>query len=422
MASFKTLISGVQDISELKSKIESVGLSYKEDDNFIIVYSDENDRTNDEIHNEAKSIIISKATLQPIVSQFNKPYYNDDAETFLKDKDWNQISVKYCIEGTMIIVFYENSKWYICTRKCLDAMQSKWIRGISYHELFMDAINGKFKLDDLDKSLCYHFILVHHKNRNIVDYTAMLDDYYKTVALVMVTEKYTLIPKTYYINDRIMYPTQRKFKSIDELKIELAKLSECDEKRKSVTTEGFIIEYIHDGNVTVSKIQSRIYQTIEKMKPNTSNLDTMFLGLYQIDKLPDIVPYFTNQEGEVINRIHTAMRVLSSEILDLYHSTRSHKNEELYESLPSSYKCILYTIHGLYIKKRTTEIEKNKTSEIGDKKSVTVYDVYGCIKHLDTKLLRKIFIDRLTLLENENIRRYLDIENFDIVIQGKLMM
>jgi hypothetical protein len=64
------------------------------------------------------------------------------------------------------------------------------------------------------------------------------------------------------------------------------------------------------------------------------------------------------------------MKTLSSEVLNLYHITRSHKNEELYEKLPSSYKCALYLIHGCFLQKKT----KETSNDLNDKKTITIYD------------------------------------------------
>lgn len=421
-STIRTLINGVQNVDELKERVEHANLSYKEDDDFMIVYSKTNDRSDSEIDNVTKSVIIDKAQLQQLTTQFNKPIYNSETETFLTDKDWNKVSVQMCYEGTLIVVFYEKGKWYICTRKCLDATKSAWIKGLSYYDLFMEAIDGKFKLDDLNKSFCYHFVLIHHKNRNIVDYTSMFGNYYRKIAHVMTLEKYTNKRVEYIINDKVLYPQRVQCSSIETLKRSLSDISEHDEQNRSITTEGFIIEYDDGTDTTLLKLQTHIYTRIASIKPNTNNLDAMFLELYQRNELAEIVPYFSKQVGEVINRIHSSMKAISGELLNIYHATRCHMNEKLYDDLPSSYKCVLYTIHGVYINKRTREIERNKTSELGDKKSITIHDVYECLKSVDSYTLRKLFIDRLTLIEHDDVREYIDVECFDAIIQGKLMM
>jgi hypothetical protein len=414
---FKTLIKGVMSIDELKKIITDNGFCYKEDENFIIVFSETNETTGSPIEDANKSVIICKSNYNPIVSQFNKIIYNDDAEKFILNKNWDDFTFKHCFEGTMIIVFYAYEKWYVCTRKCLDASKSTWIKGVSYYELFMDAISDKFKLDDLNKDYCYHFILVHHRNRNIVDYS-YINDYYKNVSLAMVTEKYTYKRIDYHINDKIIYPTVYKFQNIESIKNHLDEISRNNVSMQKITTEGIIIEYCDSNNdVVLLKMQTPIYKMIGEIKPNTSNIDAMFLELYQKDKLKNIMHYFTKQDYEVFKRINTSMRTLSSELLTIYHITRGHKNEEFYCELPSSYKNALYIIHGIYIKKR----DKEKQSELGDRTSIVIHDVYKCLKNLEPYILRKIYIDRVQMVESGNFADILIGDCFDTLIQGKLM-
>ena len=168
-------------------------------------------------------------------------------------------------------------------------------------------------------------------------------------------------------------------------------------------------------------MQTPIYQYISNIKPNVSNLDAMFLELYQHDHLNALVPYFTNHCGEVVNRIHNAMKIISGEILNIYHNTRSHKNEKLYDSLPGSYKTALYAIHGKYLQKHKRELEKKDKSELGDSKSIMVYDIYDSLKHLEPYCLRQMFVDRLSLMNKDDMAPFIKHNGFDAMLQGKLM-
>lgn len=416
--SFKTLITGVSSVEELKQKIKDVGLEFKEDENLMIIYSSTNLRSGNEIDDATKSLVIDKNKLSIMVSQFNKLMYNKETIDFLAGKDWKNIKIKYCYEGTMMLVFFAYGKWYVCTRKCLDAKTSFWIKNESYYDLFMDAIDGKFKLEDLNSDYCYHFILLHHKNRNIVNYT-QFGKYYKNVALAMTTKTGTLERVDAFVNDKIIYPQTLEFENISEVMKLVERISVLNVNEKRITTEGVIIEHSENGILTLLKIQTPIYSYVASIKPNVSNLDAMFLELYQKNKLVEISPYFTDNSREVVNRIHTSMMAMSNELLNIYHITRSHKNENLYELLPSSYKCTLYALHGKFIQKR--EHEKNKISELGDHKSITIHDVYNCLKAVESYYLRTLFVERLDLIEDPEISPYLDVMCFDAFLLGKLL-
>lgn len=421
---FTNLISGINSVDALKERAKSANLYFKEDDKHILIYSRDIQLTGNALNDSIKSIIFEKETLKPIVTQYNKMIYNDDALDFLEGKKWSDIVIKECFEGTMIIVFNSNNKWYVCTRKCLDASKSYWIKDISYYDLFMDTIGGKFTLDDLDKNYSYQFILIHHKNKNIVDYHRF-GDRYKTVALATVTEKYTLKKIDYRINDKIIYPSVLKFNGLKDVMCKLHEIATTERKQGFVSTEGYLLEYYNGNDYVLLKLQTQLYRDIKLVKPNVSNLDAMFLELYQEDKLVDVAKYFTSNAGEIVLRIHNAMRNISLEFLSIYHVTRSHKNEELYKLLSPSYKNAIYVIHGLYLQKHSKEIKMNNNDEIDkihDNKSITVHDVYNTLKKLPSMSLRKIFVERIKLMENAIVNQYINDTDFDTLLQGKLMI
>ena len=147
----------------------------KEDDQLCIVYNTGlegepiSDKSN--LEDSCKSIIFEKSSMTPIASQANKILLNNEAKTVLKNSDWARVVVQPCYEGTMLLVFNHNDQWYVSTRRCLDSNQSKWVKNKSYREMFDEATQDKFNFDDLNKDYCYHFILVHYKNRNIISYS-----------------------------------------------------------------------------------------------------------------------------------------------------------------------------------------------------------------------------------------------------------
>lgn len=426
--SFTTLITGVNSVAntidDVYVKINNVGLKYKSDDDVVIIYSDINQRTGTQMSDDTKSIVIDKKTFQPIVSQYNKIIYNTDTIEFLQDKKWENVTIKECYEGTMIIVFNHANKWYVCTRKCLDAKKSFWVKDVSYYDLFMDAIDGKFTFDDLNKNYCYHFILLHYQNKNIVGYPH-LGNKYKTVALAMTTEKYTLKKLDSVINDKIIYPKEIKCSSLHDAIEQLELISKNDVLNHCISTEGYIIEYIANDVVTLLKMQTRLYTYVASVKPNINNLAAMFLELYQKDQLINVSPFFVQNSRDVIGRINNSMKTMSMEFLQIYHSTRNHKNPEIYNQLPKSYKDILYAIHGIYKKKIENELNKQSQSDtmntLIDRKSITIYDIYNCLKKIDPYTLRRAYTDRIELLDSVPMHQYLNRECFDTLLQGRYM-
>ena len=178
---------------------------------------------------------------------------------------------------------------------------------------------------------------------------------------------------------------------------------ELDKKYQKVTTEGYVLKYYHGEKgkspFTTLKLQTNIYETLMKLKPNNSNIYQCFLELYQKDKLGEFLPYFTKYGGDVLKRIHISMQTISKELLDLYHITRNKKNIDLYNELTNSYKKCLYEIHGLYIKNRSQDFEDG-VDKGGSIRSINVFDIYKYLKNVPSNELRQIYYDRMNSLEN----------------------
>jgi len=137
----------------------------QEYDEYVIKF-----KTVKELAEECKSVVISKSTLKIISTQYYNIKCNEDATSVLKNCNWNNVKVQECYEGTLIMVFYYEDTWYVSTRRCLDSNFSTWNKNKSHYEMFSEAICDKFDVQSLDKKYFYHFILIHHQNKNIIDY------------------------------------------------------------------------------------------------------------------------------------------------------------------------------------------------------------------------------------------------------------
>ncbi len=372
-------------------------LGMKDNDDLFIIYSDQyNNTLNDtsSIVFNTKSIIYDKQTLKPIVSQYNNILYNENAINYVKTIDWNNIIIQKCYEGTLIIVFNHNNKWYISTRRCFDANESVWVKNNSYGKMFSETIESKFTFDDLDTSYCYHFVLVHHKNKNIVDYG---DDEYKQVYHVLTTEKYTMNEIQFTIPN-VMTIDEEKFNNIDELISKLNDHNYDNVQMQSISLEGYVLKCytgeVHNSPYVTLKLQTKLYETLSKYKPNNSNIYQCFLELYQLDKLINFIPFLIkrcdsiefDKCGIIVNYIHYAMRNMAKELSILYFATRNKNNIEMYEALPSSYKKILFGIHGIYL--------NNKSMPIN------ALSVYNYLKFCPSRQLTQLFKDRVDMCGN----------------------
>lgn len=376
---------------------ESFGL--KDNDDLFIIYSNKQNPIYDtsDVAFNYKSVVYDKTNFNPIVTQYNNVIYNDEAIKYVQNVNWENITVQKCYEGTLIIVFNHNGKWYTTTRRCLDANESIWIKNNSYGQLFSDAIDGKFTFDDLDVNYCYHFVLVHHKNKNIVSYRD-LDVDYKNVYHILTTEKYSMKEVAFKVPN-VNIVEEEHFENMDVLLTKLNDHNRDDVTSQLITFEGYILKHytgeVHNSPFITLKLQTKLYETLLRYKPNNSNIYQCFLELYQQDKLNFCIPFFlqrldgiTSENcGLLINCVHVAFRNLAKELSTLYFMTRKKNNKDMYDVLPSSYKKVLFGIHGIYLNNNTIPISP--------------YAIYNYMKFMPSKDLRYLFLERQQMMKDD---------------------
>lgn len=413
-------------ISKNDDLTQKYKLSFKEEDDLAIIYFDNEIEptyipSSDSIEGLTKSIIIEKSSLLPICSHYNNMIYNYDTVNYINSKidtnvknDFsNKFVVQPSYEGTMLLVFNHNDKWYVTTRRCIDANKSLWVKNISYKSMFDEAVKDKNIYDKLNKNYCYHFVLIHHINNNIVKYYPPIDsnypEYYKNILLnfeqqnytelihVATTVKYTLDEVEYTI-EGIKKINKLNINSLEELYKYIDLINQVDTTTGEIRFEGFIVKhYDAKKNVKIMKLQTQIYAYIAQNKVNNHNIYRSMIKMFQNDSIKYCIPYVlghnVKQNGIVINNILNTFKTLSSELEIIYFKTRKNKegeftNEELYNKLSGIYHKILYDIHGMY--KQT-------------KQTISKINIFQFLKHLDTETLINLLFSRRELIsKNDN--------------------
>lgn len=377
----------------------------------------------DILFNNYQSHIFSKKDYKYITSFPKICYINESAKKYLKNNQdiWDEFTIMQSFEGPIVQVFYFN-QWIICSETSLDASNIYGSSNRSIREFFNDTGKcGQNELDKLNKDYCYHFVILHNKLKHIVQYSNLGYDY-KELALINITlfgslESNNLVNKSFLDDKIFLKPIIYHFSCLDELEATLDKISYDNVVYKKISTDGFLIKH---KNIFL-KLHTEIYNQVNKFKPLNKNNYQIYLELYQCDKLNDILPYISKYSNEIIHRINMSMRTLSKEILNIYHITRKKKNSELYESLPDSYKKILFHIHGMYIKGRKKDFINGHEIEGNDIKSITVHDIYYYLKNSPSNYLRQIYFDRIDLMKNIAIIPYLNLNCIYTLTQSRLM-
>lgn len=426
---------GIKNYLEYKSNIENIlgnfisCLSHDEDNDLVLFNKNLINRNDmhDLIYN-TPSFIFDKSFCPPkVLAYFDTPILiNDDAVQYLKNQNYNNIEVTELNDGINVIMYYYNNKWNISTESKLDGSDIKYKQQTK--TLFEEVFNYE-SYKHLQKDYVYYLKLVHHKNNLIIS-----NFHYGS------TNKELYIYKMTHINNpikNVLNESMREefkkininiikketYTNINELIEKIKHISNENKMNKKITIEGYQIN-IYDTSMTEYyrsyKIQTYIYQDILNIKPINENLHQGYLELYQDDKLKEYLPYFTNYWNEIIHRINTSLKTISNELLNIYHTTRK-KNKDIHDNLPESYKNIIFKIHGIYIDSRKNDFHLGEEINKIDTKSITVHDIYHCIKSLPKSKLRQLYFDREILLKNNNYDEYMIKNCMTTILQTKLM-
>jgi hypothetical protein len=409
------------------------------DTNLCIIYPFNYDNKYvDKIFTSISSIIAIKITendtltIKPITYFRRILYKNDSAIKYIMSLDqesidkWNNLLITQSFDGPVIQIYYNPviDKWNISSEfsiKIDDKLAD------IFTDIQNNSIDNLISNNSLDKKLCYKFILLHHKYKNIIKYNNYGNNY-KEIILQDVsqngyyTEHINNIDNLNKLIDKfnIIVKPEYHFTCYKEFKTTLDKINYDNIIYKKISTEGF---YIIDKNNNINmKIQTNMYIHIKNLKSQYENNYKLCLSLYQKDKLTETIPYISAYSNEIIYRINMSIKTLSKEFLNLYHITRHKNNKEIYELLTHQYKKTLYGIHGIYINKRKSDFS-NKSENISnfETKSITVHDIYYYIKSLPYKQLLDVYYDRIELMKIDKIVSYLNPHCIYTLMQSKLM-
>tara|TARA_B110000208_G_scaffold192023_1_gene261870 strand:+ start:3786 stop:5150 length:1365 start_codon:yes stop_codon:yes gene_type:complete len=430
------IIKETTNYQELKSKMLELipDLTFKDHHDDLIIIANKYKLNNfaiTELENECRNIILDKNTLELVLYNYNSIYNNDEADHFKLNNNIDENYHKEILEsyeGTIIMIFYHNDKWYISTRKCLDAKKSIW-NELSYYDLFCETIHDTFEnfTKKLNIDYYYTFLLVHHKNKNIIDYSFKFGKDYKEIIHIMTRQKNThneiSLDDKKQFNEDIVFKQSVTLDSFDNI----ITSNKTNKLELPIRTEGTIIKLTHkDTNkVILLKYQNNDYKIINKIKPNYNNLYKILIECYKSDILKDHLSYFPkntkikiydNEKKEhifdTLGIIDATFKLFTYELYEIFkllyniHNCKK-KDNDIYTKLPNQYKIILYKLRGFYY-----ENKFNETTKLDSKfKKLKIIDIYKFLKNYDLNNLIKLFLARNEILEINEIS--IIINNYD---------
>ncbi len=352
----------------------------------------------------------------------NTPIYNTDAIQYLwRNKD-KEKTTYICYEGSLMSLFNYNNEWYMASRKNIIKISNSEVNteeSGGQFKMFMEVLSQDNKTSNefcsqLNKEYTYHFVLIHHQNKNIVDYESIFGKEYKKLCFIFARSQSSqeeIKPtdvNSEFASESIILPTIIN----DEMtKTFISKLAD-DNVMQSPDIEGLIIKV----NNQVLKLQSSSYQ-FHKSIGTDKNMFRGFITLYQNNALKNFFTNDTNHSKSVFKKIVNPMntsesfdtmgmidalfKVITAELHKLFYllwdDNGNHGNKELYKLLPRDYKDILFHLRGVFFHAR------NDTKE--SESILKLKDVYNFIKSLDISMFESFIRCRKLMLNWTRIKK-----------------
>lgn len=432
------IISNSTNYDALKENLKTTSIQFKEDgdSDLAILFSPftlQNSELSEE-EKECRSIIINKNTLEIVAYTQPKILYNDYLVIADSEIRKEKRIITECFEGTTLTMFNYKDEWFLSTRKCVNAKNSVWKSTKSHLELAKECIDHKW--DEFckmhDKNKVYLYVLIHHENVHLIDYSDVFGSDYKKLMLIMTRDKADNLPtyrydydgnlypwETFYISttlcDLLVYP---KFYSTYACLDEYNRIEENSDSITKIRHEGILVSTETDKHIKLHTNSYKVYnETTDNHYQPLTNI--FYISLYQKNKLDVYLNtfskemYFTASDKNIYlvkGLIDCLFKVLTSEILilfkllwDIKTGQQQDKYKDLYLSLTSEYKKIFYHLRGIYFSKRTITSVPNKY--------ITVKTVYELLKSYDPLLLCQIVKDRKEMINYNSLFKTTLIEN-----------
>lgn len=412
------------DLEQLRKNLFEKGVFTKDfvEDGLMLLYHKYDTPVTTELERECRSLIIDRTTLKIKSYSCETPRVNKEGMDFLLANSTAQQIINVCYEGTYLSVFNHNAKWYVSTRRCLDSHDSVFDNGVvqaekSHYQMFEEVLHnaGYLSFNEFSTKLnpdnSYYFVLIHHQNKHMIDYTSQFGTQYGKICLTSVRDSNQV--------EQDIYTNQVNFASYDDSGLIFVpkKLTSIDEFANSnkelkydtsPESEGIVIRVWspEQNKNNLIKLQNTNYQ-FALVLGTERNMFKGLLYLYQNEKLVDyfaqnsnvqnlkkiVNPMNTTESYDTVGTVDAVFKVCTSEIFELFKLLWSikngqHQNKELYDMLPKEYKDVMFAVRGMYYKKKANLHKKDgETMTLQDIKNthLKISDIYNYLKTVPTE-------------------------------------
>ena len=431
------------DLEQLRKTLFAQGVLTKDyvEEGLMLLYHKYETPITTELEREVRSLVIDRQTLKIKAYSCETPRENKEGLDFMLANPLdpsNPTIITTCYEGTFLSVFYHNDKWFVSTRRCLNSYDSVFnpcdtTSQKSHYEMFVEVLKSagyedfNSFCDKLDKSLSYYFVLIHHQNNQVINYTNDFGHNYSRLCLTTIRDS-AMRELDIYEADKVNFASyDTKSDSFIFVPERLGTFEDFIEFNKTIKydtppqSEGVVIRQLDPltNKYHLIKLQTYNYQFAQALGQER-NIFKGFIYLYQNDKLIDffnqnptnynlkkiVNPLNPTESYDTVGMIDAVFKVCTSELFELFKILYSLKtgrpqNKELYDILPKEYKDIMFAIRGLYYKKKTLlhNMPREIVTPLDIKNAhLRISDIYAYLKSSSSNTIITLLHERRLML------------------------
>jgi hypothetical protein len=376
----------------------------------LLIHNNYNKEYKDEmadLFNECKSIVIDISNKPKIVSYThdNIKYYVLEDYIMTPDDLYEE-----SYEGTLISVFFHDERWILTTSRCSDIEKSYYYNKNKNFSIMFDECLQETRqefLSKLDKEQCYYFVLIHHENKNLIDYSKKLGPDYKVLMHILTRNKETQINIDIKLDIKyIRYP--KCFKDFENAKEHVIEYDDI---------EGIIVKRTDTNNkLQMSKIYSNKFYEEKTKWPQYANRWYSYIELFQKNNKDFSIQDFQNKKAiteeiiiydkmiDITGMIYNVIKITSENIYNLIMLfTTFDVDKKIFEKKNNIKFEILNTKECLILKRQITILQNLIAKDI-------IKNANGIVKHLRNHVSVIHIVDILHgikyLLETTNMIKY----------------
>ena len=292
-------------------------------------------------HGLFRSVLTDGKTIQVFSPPKSLPF------DLMKKENYDDFQLEELVEGTMINLFWNNylNDWELATKSSIGGKYSFYQDNKkTFRTMFLEALNHQhMELEDLNKNLCYSFILQHPENRIVIPFKhprVVLAAMYKiegTKITVLDKNKSNIpnviLPKT------LSQSTDYKGNNWDDLQ------SYFNQMNLDYRVVGVNVYNPKTG--FRSKLRNPTYEHVRRLKGNSPKIQFQYYSLRQVGKVKEFLQYY-NEFRPKFTELRNDLHKWTEQLWKNYVRCYVQKEKPLLE-FPKKFRAHMFNLHQIYL-------------------------------------------------------------------------